>query len=98
MINEKWKINGSCKDAFNEMLSEYLATPGVKTDNTQEEIANIVGIYRQKYYPIETGHRTILRNACFSLLLFFYTYHFTRSMLRDFYIYPKELMIKMCGI
>ena len=98
MISEKWKIDKSYKDTCIELLYENLVSLRAKANITQAEIANLVGISRQTYYAIESGQRTMSWNTYLSLLLFFDTNNFTRSMLRDLNIYPKELMIKMCGV
>jgi len=98
MISEKWKIDKSYKDTCIELLYENLVSLRAKANITQAEIANLVGISRQTYYAIETGQRTMSWNTYLSLLLFFDTNNFTRSMLRDLNVYPKELMIKMCGV
>lgn len=98
MISEKWKIDKSYKDTCIELLYENLVSLRAKANITQAEIANLIGISRQTYYAIETGQRTMSWNTYLSLLLFFDTNNFTRSMLRDLNVYPKELMIKMCGV
>ena len=98
MISEKWKLDRSYKDTCIELLTENLVSLRAKAGITQEELANLVGISRQTYYAIETGQRAMSWNTYFSLLLFFDTNNATRSMLRDINAYPKELMIKMCGI
>lgn len=98
MISEKWRLEKCYKDICIELLYENLVSLRAKADITQEELANIVGISRQTYYAIETGKRIMSWNTYLSLLLFFDTNNFTRSMLRDLNVYPKELMIKMCGI
>lgn len=98
MIGDNWKIDNSYKDTCIEMMHEHLVSLRAKADITQAELAHVVGISRQTYYAIETGQRAMSWNTYLSLLLFFDTNNHTRRMLRDLGIYPKELMIKMCGI
>lgn len=98
MIDEKWKIERSYKHTCIELLTENLSPLRAKASITQAEIANLIGISRQTYYAIETGQREMSWNTYLSLLLFFDTNNATRSMLRDLNIYPRELMIKMCGV
>lgn len=98
MIGEKWEIDKSYKDTCIELMCEHLVSLRAKADITQAELAHIVGISRQTYYAIETGQRAMSWNTYLSLLLFFDTNNHTRRMLRDLNIYPKELMVKMCGI
>lgn len=98
MIGEKRGIDKSYKDTCIELLYENLVPLRAKAGITQAEIANFVGVSRQTYYAIETGQRTMSWNTYLSLLFFFDTNNFTRGMLRDLNIYPKELMIKMCGV
>ena len=98
MIGDNWKIDSSYKDTCTEMMYEHLVSLRAMADITQAELAHVIGISRQTYYAIETGQRAMSWNTYLSLLLFFDTNNRTRRMLRDLNIYPKELMIKMCGI
>ena len=98
MISEKWKVNRSYKHICIELLSESLISLRAKAGITQEEIADLIGISRQTYCAIETGQREMSWNTYLSLLLFFDTNNATRSMLRDLNVYPRDLMITMCGL
>ncbi len=98
MMEAKWELDRSYKLTCIELLTENLAPLRAKANITQAELANLIGISRQTYYAIETGQREMSGNTYLSLLLFFDTNNATRMMLRDLNAYPKELMIKMCGI
>lgn len=98
MVNENWKISQNYKDTCIELLSENLASFRAKAGITQAELANLIGISRQTYNAIESGQRVMSWNTYLSLLLFFGTNNATRSMLRSLNVYPKELMITMCGV
>ena len=88
----KWSLTSDEQQKYISALAENLAALRAKVGVTQVELANLVGVCRQTYAPIETGKRRMSWTTYLALILFYDYYHATHQMIRDLHVFPGEFV------
>ena len=94
MIRKKWEINEAYKEASIEILQDNLPALRVKVGINQEELANIIGLSRQSYYPLESKKRKMSWSVYLALIFFFSACTESAEMLKELRIYPIDLVMR----
>lgn len=94
MIQDKWIISEEYKNASIDLLQNNLAALRAKIGISQEELASVIGVTRQTYYPVETGKKTMTWGMFLALIFVFDSIKETSEMLEDLRIYPIDLVLK----
>lgn len=94
MIQDKWIISEDYKNASIDLLQNNLAALRAKIGISQEELASIIGVTRQTYYPIENGKKVMTWGMFLALIFVFNSINETSEMLEDLRIYPIDLVLK----
>ncbi len=94
MIREKWNVDKEYKKVSAQILQDNLAALRAKSEITQEELANILGISRQTYCAIELKKKQMTWTIFMSLIFFFHEIKTTSEMLDDLKIFPIDLIAK----
>ena len=94
MLQDKWTISEEYKNVSIELLQSNLSALRAKIGISQEELANIIGVTRQTYYPVETGKKTMTWSMFLALIFVFDSIKETSEMLEDLRIYPIDLVLK----
>lgn len=94
MIQDKWIISEEYKNASIDLLQNNLAALRAKIGISQEELASVIGVTRQTYYPVETGKKKMTWGMFLALIFVFDSIKETSEMLEDLRIYPIDLVLK----
>ena len=91
----RWVLTEEERDKYIDALKDDLAVLRVKSDVSQGDLANIIGVSRQTYSAIENGRKKMMWPTYLTLIYFFDSLASTREMLRKMPGYPKELLYRM---
>lgn len=90
----KWLLTDEEKDKFIATLTPNLTVLRTRIEISQEELANLIGVSRQTYSAIERKVRKMAWSTYLSLVLFYDHNQKTHKMIRQLFIFPKELIIR----
>lgn len=88
----RWELTQEEKNKYIDVLTEELPVLRAKADISQDELAKIVGISRQKYGWIERKNKKMLWSTYLALMFFFDHNQATHNMLRSLSAFPTELI------
>ncbi|MBO6242009.1 MAG: helix-turn-helix domain-containing protein [Butyrivibrio sp.] len=94
MVQDKWIISNNYKKASIDLLQNNLSALRAKIGISQEELASIIGVTRQTYYPVESGKKTMTWSMFLALIFVFDAINDTSEMLEELRIYPIDLIMK----
>jgi len=97
LVQDKWIISEDYKNASIDLLQNNLSALRAKIGISQEELASVVGVTRQTYYPVETGKKPMTWSMFLALIFVFDSIKETSEMLEDLRIYPIDLVMKFNG-
>lgn len=93
-FESKWLLTDEEKDIFIGTLTPNLTVLRTKSEISQEELANLIGVSRQTYSAIERRVRRMAWSTYLSLVLFYDHNQKTHKMIRQLSIFPLELIIR----
>ncbi len=91
-IMRKWFISEEEKEKYINILTNELVTLRTKSNISQEELANILGVTRQTYGAIERRIRKMSWNTYLSLIMFFDNNVKTHQLLRVLNAFPADIL------
>lgn len=91
----RWDLSVDEKNGYIDALTEELPILRAKANISQEDLARIIGISRQKYGWIERKERRMSWNTYLSLIFFFDYNQVTHKMIRATNAFPSELIAKI---
>lgn len=94
MARDIWLISNEYKEASIDILVENLPSLRAKIGITQEELASVIGVSRQTYYPIETGNKKMTWTMFLALIFFFDNITETAEMIKELNVFPIDLMVR----
>lgn len=94
LVQDKWIISNNYKKASIDLLQNNLSALRAKIGISQEELASIIGVTRQTYYPVESGKKTMTWSMFLALIFVFDAINDTSEMLEELRIYPIDLIMK----
>lgn len=80
-----------------KLLQNNLSSLRAKIGISQEELAGVIGVSRQTYYPIESGKKRMTWGMFLALIFMFDSIKETSEMLEDLRIYPIDLVMQFNG-
>ena len=94
LVQDKWIISNNYKKASIDLLQNNLSALRAKIGISQEELASIIGVTRQTYYPVESGKKTMTWSMFLALIFVFDAINDTTEILEELRIYPIDLIMK----
>lgn len=79
---------------FIATLTPNLTVLRTRAEISQEELANLIGVFRQTYCAIERKVRKMAWSTYLSLVLFYDHNQKTHKLIRRLSVFPKELIIR----
>ncbi len=77
-----------------EMLQTNLSSLRAKIGISQEELARVIGVSRQTYYPVESGKKRMTWGMFLALIFVFDSIKETSEMLEDLRLYPIDWVMQ----
>lgn len=77
-----------------EMLQTNLSSLRAKIGISQEELARVIGVSRQTYYPVESGKKRMTWGMFLALIFVFDSIKETSEMLENLRLYPIDLVMQ----
>lgn len=85
------------KNQYIQCMTRLLPELRIAAGNSQEELANIIGVSRQTLSSIESGKRKLPWPTFLALVLYFLSNPKTQEMLSDSGAYPEKVIGEMVG-
>lgn len=88
---EEWVMTNEEKDILISKLTEYLPTLRGTVKESQEQIANAIGVSRQTYNSIELKKRKMSWNTYMALVFFYDQQPNSHVLLRKLDLFPNQI-------
>ena len=85
------------KNQYIQCMTRLLPELRITAGNSQEELANIIGVSRQTLSSIESGKRKLSWPTFLALVLYFLSNPKTQEMLSESEAYPEKVIGKING-